>query len=119
MEIHKDQPVVTSANLCLKTLKETLHVLSGKWKIQIIALLLENGRTRFMDIQRGVTGISCKVLSKELQQMERDGIIVRLVSDPKLTIVEYELTRHGYTLKSLLLCITSWGAEHSKIAATT
>lgn len=121
MQSQKDQQdslVSTPVSLCLQTVKETVHLLSGKWKIQIIAFLLENGRTRFMEIQRGVAGISCKVLSQELQQMEKDGIIVRMASDAKLTIVEYELTGHGCELKSLLLCITSWGVEHAKIVTT-
>ncbi|MGG7468770.1 helix-turn-helix domain-containing protein [Chryseobacterium indologenes] len=104
---------------CLDTLKATVRLLSGKWKLQIITFLLEKGRTRFMDIQRGVRGISCKVLSKELQQMEQDCIVVRMESDPKLTIVEYELTEHGCTLKLLLLHITRWGEQHNKIITTT
>jgi DNA-binding HxlR family transcriptional regulator len=97
--------------LSLTLVKETMQLLSGKWKMQIVTFLLRNGKTRYMGLQRGVYGISSRVLSKELQELEQSEIISRTVMDPKLTSVEYELTAHGKTLESVLLSITSWGAH--------
>lgn len=95
--------------------KETILLLSGKWKIQIFIFLMKNGKARFMEVQRGVAGISSKILSGELQQMEQNKIVNRMVSDAKLTIVEYELTDHGNELEAVFFCIAQWGAEHLKI----
>ena len=88
-----------------------MQLLSCKWKVQIIAFLLRNGKTRYMGLQRGICGISSRVLSKELQELEQNEIISRTVMDPKLTSVEYELTAHGKTLEGVLLCIANWGAH--------
>jgi len=100
--------------LSQKLIQEAMSVLSGKWKLQIITFLINNSKTRFMEIQRGVSGISSKILSEELQHMERNGIVDRWVSDPKLTVVEYELTSKGLALKSLLVTLTDWATRHKK-----
>lgn len=91
-----------------------MQLLSGKWKMQIITFLLRNGKTRYMGLRRGICGISSKVLSKELQELEQSEIISRTVMDPKLASVEYELTGHGKNLESVMLSIVSWRAAHSK-----
>ena len=103
----------------LQVVRDPVHLLSGKWKIQVIAFLMENGKTRFMDIQRGVDGISYKVLAKELQQMEQAGSLERIAADAKLTVIEYELTAQGYTLRSLLSCITDLGKRRFQIGISS
>ncbi|SEV91969.1 transcriptional regulator, HxlR family [Chitinophaga sp. YR573] len=100
--------------LSLTLVKEMMQLLSGKWKMQIVTFLLENGKTHFMDLQRGVEGISATVLSKELQELQQSEIVARRVLNTKLISVEYELTKHGKTLESLVLSIASWGAAHRK-----
>jgi DNA-binding HxlR family transcriptional regulator len=97
--------------LSLTLVKETMQLLSGKWKMQIITFLLRNGKTRYMGLHRGVFGISARVLSKELQELEQGEIILCTVMDPKLTSVEYELTEQGKTLESVLISIARWGAH--------
>jgi DNA-binding HxlR family transcriptional regulator len=117
MESKKVKPNINkncSELLSLTLVKETMQLLSGKWKMQIVTFLLQNGKTRYMGLQRGVCGISSRVLSKELQELEQSEIISRTVMDPKLTSVEYELTEHGKTLESVLLSIASWGTAHLK-----
>lgn len=100
--------------LSLTLVKETMQLLSGKWKMQIVTFLLKNGITHFMDLQRGVEGISATMLSKELQELQQREIVARRMLNTKLISVEYELTKHGKTLESLILSITSWGAAHRK-----
>jgi DNA-binding HxlR family transcriptional regulator len=108
--IHKNCNELHSLTL----VKETMQLLSGKWKMQIVIFLLRNGKTRFMDLQRGMAGISSRVLSRELQDLEQREIVSRIVRDPKLTSVEYELTKQGKKLEGVILSIVSWGAVHLK-----
>lgn len=105
---------VDCTNLSLLAIKDTMQLLSGKWKIQIVGSLLMNGRMRFMDIQRGVEGIAAKMLSKELQELEQIEIVTRTVMNTKPITVEYELTEHGKTLESVILSVANWGLLHRK-----
>jgi DNA-binding HxlR family transcriptional regulator len=91
-----------------------MELLSGKWKIQIIACLTLNGTMRFMDILRTLDGLGAKMLSKELQELERNELITRHVVKTKPIAVEYELTAHGKTLQPLISSISTWGISHRK-----
>ena len=95
--------------------KDAMDVLSGKWKIQIIATLIYEGRAlRFMDLLRLVDGIAAKMLSKELQDLEVNLMITRTVLDTKPVTVEYALTPHGKTLERTIKEIHLWGNLHRK-----
>jgi len=96
----------------LLAIRDTMELLSGKWKIQIVGILLKVGRMRFMDLRRVVGKISPKMLSKELQELEQNKILVRTVMDTRPITVEYELTAHGKTLEGVILSIESWGIGH-------
>jgi len=78
----------------------------------------DNGRAHFIEVHRGVVGISSRILLGELQEMEKNKMIVRMAHDAKLTIVEYELTDHGQALDTLLYCLVDWGDNHFKIIDT-
>jgi len=98
----------------LLAIHDTMILLSGKWKIQIVGWLLLNGKMRFMDMLRGIEGIAAKMLSKELQELEQNEILVRTVVHTKPVTVEYELTEHGKTLSGVIDAISSWGIMHRK-----
>jgi DNA-binding HxlR family transcriptional regulator len=98
--------------MSLIAIKDTLQLLSGKWKIQIAGLLFRSGRMRFMDLQRGIDGIGAKMLSRELQELEENKIVSRTVMDTKPVTVEYELTPHGRTLEGVIVAISDWGVTH-------
>ncbi|WP_245856933.1 winged helix-turn-helix transcriptional regulator [Mucilaginibacter auburnensis] len=87
-------------------------LLSGKWKIQIVGWLLLYGKVRFMDMLRGIDGIAAKMLSKELQELEQNEIMVRTVMPTKPVTVEYELIEHGKTLSGVITAISTWGVTH-------
>jgi len=95
-------------------MRDAMDILSGKWKIQIIAVLLFKGKMRFMDLLRVVDGIGAKMLSKELQDLEANQLITRTVCDTKPITVEYEITPYGYTLQNIVTEIVGWGIEHRK-----
>src|ERR1041385_3935329 len=67
----------------LLAINDAMDVLSGKWKIQLIGLLLFKGRMRFMELLRHLDGIGAKMLSKELQNLEANQIITRTVMHTK------------------------------------
>jgi len=99
----------------LLSIKDTMDVLSGKWKIQIIGTLMNyDSALRFMDLLRLVDGIAAKMLSKELQDLEINLLVKRTVQNTKPITVEYELTPHGKTLERIITEIGLWGKSHRK-----
>lgn len=92
---------------------DTLNVLTGKWKLPIIGSLLFQ-KKRFTEIQRNIQGISPRMLSKELKELELNGIIRRTVYDSSPVIVEYELTRSAEKLGDVLDKMLEWGIQHRK-----
>ena len=101
---------------CTKRLlpvKDTLDVLGGKWKLQII-LSLTFGKKRFKQIQREIPGLTPKMLSKELKDLEINELVSRQVYDTAPVTVEYELTSYGKTLRPLIEELHKWGTKHRK-----
>ncbi len=95
-------------------MRDAMDILSGKWKIQIIAVLLFKGKMRFMDLLRVVEGIGAKMLSKELQDLETNQLVTRTVRNTKPITVEYEITPYGRTLEPIVTEIVGWGMDHRK-----
>ncbi|HTI11805.1 MAG TPA: helix-turn-helix domain-containing protein, partial [Puia sp.] len=85
--------------------------IGGKWKLPIIIALLDNNR-RFNELQRTVKGISARVLSHELKQLELNGFIKRNVYTGTPVVVEYELTEYSNTLGDVLNALRIWGLMH-------
>lgn len=94
--------------------RDVMEILSGKWKIQILAALMFKGNMRFMDLLRMVNGIGAKMLSKELQDLEANRLIKRTVLPTKPITVDYAITPYGKTLRSLINAIVNWGINHRK-----
>ena len=86
----------------------TLSLLSNKWKALVMRDLLD-GRKRFSQLQKSVTGISQKVLTANLRSMEQDGLLTREVFPEVPPRVEYELTELGYSLKGIIDAMAQWG----------
>lgn len=93
---------------------DTMNVLSGKWKFPIIASLLF-GKKRFKELGRDVTKITPRMLSKELRDLEMNGIVKRTVYNTVPVTVEYELTASGKSFKKVMDVMLEWGLEHRKI----
>ncbi|WP_461115452.1 winged helix-turn-helix transcriptional regulator [Spirosoma jeollabukense] len=94
--------------------QDSMDVLSGKWKISIISSLCYYNKRRFSAILTDVAGISNKMLSKELKELEINQLVKRTVLDTQPITVEYELTEHGLTLKTIIHNLTEWGLSHRK-----
>jgi len=117
----KDRPIKQEL-LELKTIKEcsndyilavndTMNVLQGKWKIPIIAMLLY-GKKRFGELERGILKITPRMLSKELRDLEANGILKRTVHDTIPISVDYELTKSGQLFGGVLEVMLNWGLQH-------
>ena len=105
----------------MKTLPECdvelmLTLISDRWKVLIIRDLL-TGVKRFGELKKSVSGISQKVLTAHLREMESDGLVSRVVYAQVPPRVEYSLTETGYSLQPVLSAMEKWGREYrAKIA---
>jgi len=91
----------------LTNLQFVLQVLGGKWKLYILTSLYF-GKKRFKELERDVTGISPKMLIKELKDLEALGILNRQTFNTVPITVEYSLTEQGLTLKPVLDHMCEW-----------
>ncbi len=92
-------------------LDATMSVLNGKWKMMILWPLSERPH-RFGELRRAVDGVTEKVLTTQLRELEADGIVHRKVYNEVPPRVEYSLTPLGELLNSALLPLEAWGREH-------
>ncbi|WP_394992034.1 winged helix-turn-helix transcriptional regulator [Emticicia sp.] len=93
--------------------RDALEILNGKWKLPII-LSLSFGTKRFNQISKEINGITDKMLSKELKDLEVNQLITRTVHDTFPPTVEYAITEHGKSLEKLIAELRSWGMVHRK-----
>lgn len=100
-------------NASLNAVGDALYVIGGKWKLRIIIALSEGSR-RFNDLQRMVKGISARVLSNELKDLELNGFVKRNVHASTPVVVEYEVTAYSQTLEKVLTSLAEWGAMHKE-----
>ena len=88
-----------------------IGVIEGRWKPMLYQRL---GRrtSGFGELHRAMPGISRKVLTEQLRQMESDDLIARRELGDRLGSVQYELTAHGETLMPVFTALWSWGTRH-------
>ncbi len=90
----------------------TLRLLDHRWKLMIFHELLRSTR-RFSDLLRRIPGVSHRVLTTQLRELEQDGLVQRVAFAEVPPRVEYSLTRVGKSLKPVLLAMHDWGARHA------
>jgi DNA-binding HxlR family transcriptional regulator len=91
--------------------ESTLEVIGGRWKVLILRELLQGVR-RFNELHRALHGITQKMLTQQLRELEEDGIIHREVYLQVPPKVEYSLTETGRTLKPILDAMHEWGVKY-------
>ena len=91
----------------------TASIIGNKWKIIILRDLL-TGTKRYNELTRSVVGISAKVLTENLRDLERDGIVKRKVYPVVPPKVEYSLTDKGLELKDVLECMRLFGEKYKE-----
>lgn len=99
---------------CIDTVgpvRDALDVINGKWKLPII-ISISTGNERFTDIQNSVPGISPKVLSKELRDLEEHQLIKRVVIDDYPVRIAYKAQPYANTLTPIIQTLKDWGENH-------
>lgn len=89
----------------------TLTLISDKWKVLILRDLL-TGAKRFGQLKKSLDGVSQKVLTAQLRQMEQNGLLTCTAYPEAPPRVEYALTELGYSLKPVLDAMADWGAAY-------
>jgi DNA-binding HxlR family transcriptional regulator len=97
----------------LLPVRDALDFLSGKWKLPII-ISLSFGNKRFKEMATEIQGITDKMLSKELRDLEQNQLVKRTVYDSVPVKVEYSLTDYGSSLDKVIVELRDWGLQHRK-----
>lgn len=94
--------------------KDSMSILSGKWKLHILGTLMLHDKLRFMELQRALGDISAKVLSKELRDLELNQLILRTEIDGSIVAVEYAISPFGITLTPVIQALATWGNTYRR-----
>ena len=98
----------------LRALRDTLYFIGGKWRIPIINSIC-NGNRRFREIERSIPGITTRMLSKELKDMELNKLVKRTVYNDIPVLIEYEPTEHCRSFGKIIYEMIKWGEEHREV----
>jgi DNA-binding HxlR family transcriptional regulator len=107
------EQIIKCSTTFILAINDTLNVINGKWKLPIIGSLLY-GKKRFKELEREIARITPRMLSKELRDLEVNGIVKRTVMNTIPVTVEYELTPSGRSLQTVMEVMVQWGLEHRK-----
>lgn len=114
MEEEKLMPDPSKASQCTASLNavgDALYAIGGKWKLRII-IALSDGNKRFTELLKRVEGISGRVLSSELKELELNGFVRRKVLMEYPIVIEYELAPYSHTLGKVIQSLSEWGFQH-------
>lgn len=92
--------------------RQILDRIADKWTTLLIGILAQHERLRFSELKRTIGGISQKMLTQTLREMERDGLVKRTMYPEIPPRVEYQLTPLGKTLCAPIAALTQWAHDH-------
>ena len=98
----------------LKYLRDTLHVMGGKWKLPIM-LALSQGNLRFNQIKKYIPGITSRTLTRELRELEMNKIIIRKPHPEGFVGMEYEVTDYCRSFDPVISSLVEWGKRHRQV----
>ena len=110
-EILQNEEVQPCPKQFILALHDTMNAVSGKWKLPIIAALFR-GKNRFKDLQDTIDKITPRMLSKELKELEINGIVNRRISYQIPQLIEYTLTASGANMVTVIDAMIDWGIMH-------
>ena len=98
----------------LSAIRDSLEILGGKWKLRIMRYLnnRKDGQNTFKKIQREIEGISAKMLSKKLHDLEINLLVSRTVLDTRPITVKYAITEYGSSVLPVTDSLVIWGLNH-------
>ncbi len=114
METTTTAPLPTDAEVYLGNCptRQILDRIADKWTTLLIGMLAQHQTLRFNELKRMIGGISQKMLTQTLRDMERDGLVKRTMYPEIPPRVEYELTPLGKTLCGPIAALTQWAHDH-------
>jgi DNA-binding HxlR family transcriptional regulator len=112
-EIPYEERTFETCTSVLLPVRDALEVLNGKWKLPII-ISLTFGPKRFKQIAAEIEGITDRMLSKELKDLEMHQLVSRTVYPTFPPVVEYAITGHGKSLEKLIDELRDWGVEQRR-----
>ena len=95
-----------------KPFEYALSLIGGKWKLNILFWLWKRNIMRYGEIKKVLSGITHKMLSNQLKELEADGLLIRNEYPQVPPKVEYSLSNRGKTLMPILHTLCLWGTEH-------
>ena len=96
----------------------TLDVMGGRWKAVILFHLMD-GTKRFGELRRKLPGVTQRMLTLQLRELQRDDVIQRVIYAEMPPRVEYSLTEFGHTLTPVLIAMRDWGRSQRAILVAT
>lgn len=95
----------------LMAVGDAMYAIGGKWKLRII-IALSGGALRFNELQHSIPGLSARILSNNLKELEMNGFVKRNVDMGIPVVVQYELTEYSQTLTNVIRALSDWGKMH-------
>jgi len=93
-------------------MSDVLNRIGDKWSVMVVGILSRHGTIRFNELKRSINGVSQRMLTLTLRNLERDGLVTRTIYPEVPPRVEYSLTRLGQTLTGPINALWDWSAEH-------
>ncbi len=112
-EVLQEDEVQQCPKQFILALNDTLNVVNGKWKLPIIAALFR-GKKRFNELLETIENVTPRMLSKELKELEMNGIVNRTVYNQTPVLIEYTLTTSGTNMVQVIDAMIDWGLTHRK-----
>ncbi|MCL6604998.1 MAG: helix-turn-helix transcriptional regulator [Paenibacillus sp.] len=101
-----------SENCSLCPVEFTVNIIGGKWKILILYHLINNDMIRFNQLQKKLSSVTHRTLTRQLRELEEDGMVNRVTFAEVPPRVEYSLSDKGKSLTPILLQMRDWGLQH-------
>lgn len=101
----------------VRRFQAALRAITGKWKVEIICALVDGPR-RFGELRRCLPGVTQHMLTAQLRELERDGLVLRTAHAEVPPRVEYELTEAAYALEPVFEALVGWSGRHGHVLRT-
>ncbi|KKB77933.1 hypothetical protein VW35_12365 [Devosia soli] len=102
----------TSQHANCSAMSDVLSRIGDKWSVMVVGMLSRNGTLRFNELKRMINGVSQRMLTLTLRNLERDGLVHRTIYPEVPPRVEYSLTEMGKTLQGPINALWDWSAEN-------
>jgi DNA-binding HxlR family transcriptional regulator len=103
-------------SVCM-SMTDILNRIGDKWTVMVVGILARNGTLRFNELKRHINGVSQRMLTLTLRNLERDGLVTRVIYPEIPPRVEYSLTELGHSLEGPINSLWAWSAENGESVA--